>query len=113
MHELSIMNGVLETVLREAEKVKATRVTGIGLKIGERSGVLLEAITFAFDVITRDTIAEGAELKLESMPLMGECPQCELQFRAENGFLMCPQGHEGAILISGQELNLEFIEVDY
>ncbi|MBF0352492.1 MAG: hydrogenase maturation nickel metallochaperone HypA [SAR324 cluster bacterium] len=112
MHEISLMENIVEIVLREAEKARASQVLKIGLRVGEKSGVVMEALTFAFEVVTKNTVAEGAVLEIEAIPLMGECQNCGHQFHAEDGFLVCDKCQGFAKILSGQELNIDFIEVN-
>ena len=112
MHELSLMQGIIETAMMEAKKADAKKVTKLGLKIGERSGVVADALLFAFEALSKDTLMESAILEIESIPLMGECTNCGHQFKAPGGFLICDQCQGFGKPIAGQELNLEYIEVE-
>jgi hypothetical protein len=60
MHEMSIAQSVLDIAFSEMEKRAARRVQKIKIRIGEFSGVVKEALEFAFDVLTPDTPASGA-----------------------------------------------------
>lgn len=111
MHELSIMTSILDIVLEEANQASAKKVLSISLQIGAKSGVVIDALEFAFDVATKNTIAEGAKLDIEVVPLKGECASCGHQFTSED-FLVCEKcGGLGKIL-SGQELKIQSIEVE-
>ena len=60
MHELSIMQSALNQALREARRAGAARVHQIRLRIGVLSGVVPDALQFAFEALTPGTAAEGA-----------------------------------------------------
>jgi len=62
VHELSIMDGALALACSEAEKAGARRVVSLRLRIGMLSGVMPEALRFAFDALAAGSIAEGAEI---------------------------------------------------
>ena len=51
MHEMSIATSVLEAVEAEAEKHAGAKVTKIGLRIGEWSGVDPDALRFCFEAL--------------------------------------------------------------
>lgn len=111
MHELSIMLSVLETALAEARKAGAQKIKTISLQVGEKSGVVLEALEFAFDVATKDSLAEGAILTIDRVPFRGECLSCGFQF-ASDDYLICSRCEGFGKIISGQELNIQYIEVE-
>ncbi len=110
MHEVSIMMSILDTALEEAQKANAEKILNIRLLIGAKSGVVVDSLEFAFEMVTRDTIAEQAKLNIELIPFMGECTSCGRQFESED-FLVCDKCGGFAKLISGQELNIQSIEV--
>lgn len=114
MHEVSLMMNILETVRRAAEDENADRVTKVVLKVGERSGVVADALRFAFDTASRETVAEGAALEIQTIPLRGECLACGHQFepeRSRSRALICDKCGNFAKAVSGRELTIESIEV--
>ena len=111
MHEISLMMSVIETVCQTAEAHQAEKVSCIRLTVGEKSGVVAEALRFAFDTVTRGTLAQGAELIIEEIPFMGQCLECGRVFRCQD-FLVCAECGGLGKLISGKELQLTSIEID-
>lgn len=73
MHEFSIASGILENVIKEAEKHHAKKVTGITLQIGRLSMISPEQLCFALEILSEKTIAEGAKLDIETLPLEVKC----------------------------------------
>ncbi len=65
MHELSITEELLKMIHRRAEEEGMQKISKINLKIGKYSGVLADALLFAFDVLSKDTISEGAHISIE------------------------------------------------
>lgn len=76
MHELGIMTDVLDTVLQVAEKNGGNKVTKITLKIGVMSGIVPVYVQSFFDVISKDTIASGSIINIESDPAVFVCRKC-------------------------------------
>ncbi|MDR1130948.1 MAG: hydrogenase maturation nickel metallochaperone HypA [Oscillospiraceae bacterium] len=76
MHELGIMTDVLDTALRAAEQNGGRKVTKITLKIGLMSGVMPAYVQSFFDVISKDTIAAGAEITIVRDPAVFVCRKC-------------------------------------
>jgi hydrogenase nickel incorporation protein HypA/HybF len=104
----------MEAVLQEARARGASRVHRIVLRIGTLSGVEPDALRFAFEVVTKDTLAEEAELEVDSVPACAYCSFCEREFEAEGGsvILSCPRcGGLSSDLRRGRELELSQIEM--
>ncbi|MBI3583497.1 MAG: hydrogenase maturation nickel metallochaperone HypA [Nitrospinae bacterium] len=113
MHELSIVQNILDIAESEARKNNATRIIKIGLKIGEMSGVVADSINFCFETLKTNTIARDAELLIDHVPLMGRCKQCGADFRIKDYQFICEKCNGNEIeLISGKELQIEELEVE-
>lgn len=76
MHETSLMVSVMEIIEEQARLEGCRRVTRVTLEIGQLAGVDPAAMRFAFDVGTRDSVAEGAELIIEETGGRARCPAC-------------------------------------
>jgi hydrogenase nickel incorporation protein HypA/HybF len=112
VHEVSLMQGALEIALEEAARRGATRVHRITLRVGELSGAVPEALAFAFDVVSRDTPADGARLVIEPVPAACLCTACGEEFRPEPGIFVCPRcGRPSTDVQAGNELELAQLEV--
>lgn len=113
MHELSIAQSIIQTVLAEADRAKAHKVLKVTLNIGDLSGVLPESLTFCFELLAKSTIAENATLVINKLPIRARCPQCTIAFEISNHRYMCPQCGEAAIeLTSGRELQIARLEIE-
>ena len=60
------------------------------LEIGQFSGVQVEALEFAFSVISDGTILEGAEMEYQTPPLVLCCMTCEAEYLSDLEDLGCP-----------------------
>ena len=76
MHEMSIAEGILDIALDYAKQNDAKVVHEVGLILGEMAGVEMESLTFSWNLITKGTPAEGAELRVRHTPLVGKCSKC-------------------------------------
>jgi hydrogenase nickel incorporation protein HypA/HybF len=113
MHELAITQGILEIAEREAAKHNSVCITRIKLRIGEFTGVVREALEFSFEVIKQGTIAENAELEIEVVKLCKRCPSCDEVFESKDQFdFFCPRCNAPAEIISGREMQIEYIDLD-
>jgi hydrogenase nickel incorporation protein HypA/HybF len=113
MHELGIAESALNVALTQATAAGATRVLGIVIRVGALSGVDPEALRFAFTAILPGTLAEGAELQIDSVPAMAYCPDCQQDFVPDtNHFFECPTcGRLSATVKQGRELDLVRLEI--
>ena len=113
MHELSITQNMFELVLEQAEKANAKKVGKINLVIGEMTGFARDSVQFYFDLISKETIAQGAVLSIRMVPPKAQCHQCGEAFEPEEPDWTCPHCRSRSIkIIAGQELYVESIEVE-
>lgn len=113
MHEAGITESMLSLALEKAGEAQAKKITRINLVIGELSGVVGDCVQFYFDVLSKDTIAEGAALNFESKPTQIRCRKCQAVFAPTNHQWTCPECHEmSAEIVSGRECYMESIEVE-
>lgn len=113
MHEMAVMQGILEIAEGEAKRHGASRINRIKLRIGAFRGVVREALEFSFEVLRAGTPAESAELEIETVPIRAECPECPPSEISISDFsVLCP--HCGAILkiVSGREMEIEYLDLD-
>ena len=112
MHEISIIERVLEIALEQAQKQEATQIHQLNMRIGEMSGVIPEALQFAFDVATQGTAAEGARLEIETVSAICYCENCQIEFQPVSIFYECPQcGQFSADIRQGREIELSSLEI--
>ncbi len=78
------------------------------------SGVVAEALSFAFDVLKAESqCTEGAVLELEMVPLAAHCRQCERDFFPEADLMLwCPQCGLGLDIMQGKDLDLAWVELE-
>jgi len=89
------------------------RVISVTLEIGALSGVVPEAVEFCFDVCTRDTLMEGAQLLIERIPAAARCLDCAVESPVSACYDPCPAcGGYRMELLSGEELRVKELEVD-
>ena len=113
MHEISIAQSILEIAEANARKQNARRIRAIKIRLGEFTTVVREALEFAFEVARRDTLAENARLVVEIVPMVIRCVTCgPVTAPARGVCLICPQCGLPLEVVSGEELQVEYIEVD-
>ncbi|KQC06995.1 MAG: hypothetical protein APR62_00790 [Smithella sp. SDB] len=115
MHELPVTESILKIVIKHAEKNNVRQVVAINLQIGKLSDLEDEWIQRYFDYLSKGTLAEGARLKIERMPIMMQCSNCSTSYETEAsnlGELVCPAcGGKNIALVSGREYYIKDMEV--
>ncbi len=76
MHELSLCNGMLEIIEKQAIESGFDRVRVVRLEVGALSCVETAALEFCFESVTRGSVAEGATLEIASVPGAAWCWDC-------------------------------------
>jgi hydrogenase nickel insertion protein HypA len=112
MHELSLMASTLEIALDYAHREGIQKILQLNLRVGKMSGVIPEALEFAFDTCTQGTIAAGAQLQIELVPVLCYCLQCDREFAPLDLIYVCPNcGTISSKILQGRELQLISLEV--
>jgi len=106
------MEEALRMALEQAKTSGASRILMLRLRVGTLSGVVPEALRFAFDVVCRDTMAEGASLEMETVPAACWCPGCRAEFEYVDFMSECPRCHQpSGELRRGRELEIASMEI--
>lgn len=115
MHELAVVQSVLDIALEHARQGDAQKVLSIWLKIGELRDFVDEFMQAYFAYLSKDTVAAGAILKIERLPVTFLCDACGHKFSArlqEVERIACSQcGGDKVNLVSGREFYIDHLEV--
>lgn len=112
MHEMSLAEGVLGAIEEAARAQRFTMVKTVRLEIGRLAAVELDALRFAFDIVKRGGIADGARLDIVELPGAAWCLRCcdtvPLAARGD----ACPRCGSFQMQVSaGEELRVKELEV--
>lgn len=115
MHEFSLVMGMVREVTRIAEDNSALRVTSLNLRIGRKSGIVMDAMKFAFDAVKLEHhLLSSTELHIEEVPLIYRCHDCGNEFQTDNIFFpecsVCTSLH--LKLLSGDEMVISDMELE-
>ena len=112
MHELSITHAVVSTVV-EALPDPAARVIEVRMRIGRLSGVVPQALHFAYEVATAGTPLAGSTLQIQEMPVVINCPTDGEQELPGIRDLSCPVcGLPCGDVVGGKELEVADVTFD-
>jgi hydrogenase nickel incorporation protein HypA/HybF len=113
MHELPVTESILDIVTRHAGKAGANRVTHINLVIGQLASIVDDSVQFYWDIIAKDSLAEGAQLHFRRIPLEMTCLDCQSRFQPEQDCYACPEcGSSRLQITAGREFYVESIDVE-
>jgi hydrogenase nickel incorporation protein HypA/HybF len=111
MHELSMAESLIGILVDEARNHGIVSIKKVKLQVGELAAVVPDSLTFCFELVSRDTIAEGAVLEIENVPIVAHCDRCDLTFKIQDSVFQCPRCEEPVFeLLSGRELSVTSIE---
>ncbi len=109
MHEMSLIESVLETIRRHAPA--SARVLSVKLEAGALLGVDPQAMQWAWQAATVDGFCHGARLDLTLLPWSLTCDSCGRVWTDPDPYSPCPCG--GAALPRGTaEMRLVSFEID-
>ncbi len=112
MHELSLVRSLLDIVDRYGEDQGFRKVNSLRLSFGILSSIDSLALSFAFDTLSKQTVAEGARLDLEIIPALVYCFDCEKEIGTESYQGVCPACKGSRIILTGGTEELKLIEMD-
>jgi hydrogenase nickel incorporation protein HypA/HybF len=108
MHELSMAYSLVETAVAAARANNISQVDSVHLRLGQLAGVVKEALLFAYEIATENTLLAGSSLEIEELPIVVLCPQCQSeQTLVQAQYLCCPIcGTPTAQIIQGKEIEI-------
>ncbi|WP_052710457.1 hydrogenase maturation nickel metallochaperone HypA [Azospirillum thiophilum] len=68
MHEIAVCQSLLEQAMTARDARSFGRVVRVSLSVGRLSRVEPDALRHAFDLLSRDTFLEGADLRIDRPP---------------------------------------------
>jgi len=112
MHEMSLCEGIRTVVEDQARAHKVDRIVRVRLEIGRFAGVEKPALAFAFDVVMRGSVAEGAALDMIDLPGRANCFDCGHEVEIDDRLAPCPDcGGTRLMPVSGDEMRIKDLEV--
>lgn len=115
MHEYSIVEGVLDSVIPAAEKAGADKLVCVRLRVGDMTEVVQESLDFMWGICCeqRGPMVEGCRLEVEYVYPRSACLKCGHEFEHDRFHLKCPEcGSASTMLLSGRELEIVSMDVD-
>ena len=112
MHEVGLMRSAIDLALEQVKAQGRKKIHRIDLSVGELSGVGPDALMFAFDVVSKVTLAEVADLHLMTEPTLVYCTYCRREFHPMSWIYACPHcQHLSNDIREGKDLKLVSLEI--
>jgi hydrogenase nickel incorporation protein HypA/HybF len=115
MHELPVTKSIFQIVLKHAKMGDVKKVISVNLEIGALSDLQTEWVQRYFDRLSRDTVVEGAKLKINRVPAVFRCNRCQQSFEINSLLeedLSCERCHSREVtLVTGREYHVKNMEV--
>jgi hydrogenase nickel incorporation protein HypA/HybF len=114
MHEMSLVGSMLDIIEEYAAQHGFAKVNGLKLSFGALSCIEPSALKMSFEVLSKDTRAQGASLSYTIHPIMVHCLACSRDLEVGEYPSSCPdcKGDEVALVGGFEELRLEEMDVD-
>jgi hydrogenase nickel incorporation protein HypA/HybF len=113
VHEISIAESIVQIAEKKAREQKARSIQVVKLRLGTFTTIVADALQFAFEIAREGTLAHHARLDIEMVPMVVRCVVCDASTQPVRGVcLLCEHCGFPLEIVSGEELQIEYIEVD-
>lgn len=113
MHEFSIAESIIESIVNAALKEKLTKIEKVTLIVGSFTSVNNDSLMFAMDALKKEHSLENMKVEILDIPLEVKCRECGSTTLPEDVFLMCSDcGSTNVEIIHGKELYIKSIEAE-
>ncbi|GAB4058958.1 hydrogenase maturation nickel metallochaperone HypA [Uliginosibacterium sediminicola] len=113
MHELSLAERALQIVDTAARQAQASRVTRIRLAVGALAHVDAETLRYCCELVSRDTLAAGAQIDIERLAGRAHCQRCAADIELTQFGQTCPHCGSYALQITaGEELQVLDVAIE-
>jgi len=125
MHEVSLALGMVDELIKIADKNNAKSILTVNLKIGKMSGIVTDSLKFAFDAVKLEhPILTSTEISIEEIPLVYECIDCGRTFSPQDNSAGADRPEDSVFpscrdcnsynlkVLSGEEMDIANLEVE-
>ena len=113
MHELALCQALIDQVERVARQNSARRVVSITVSLGPLSGAEPKLLEHAYPLAAAGTVAEHAQLIVESVPVKVRCRTCRAETEVVPNRLLCGACQDWQVdVTAGDEMLLQRVEIE-
>ena len=116
MHELSICRRIVDSALEEFERLdpKPCRIISVRVVVGRMHQIVPDYLISAFEILARETVAEGGTMELVVAPVICQCSACGRLGEIELPIFRCNTcGSPDLEISGGKELYLDRMEIEW
>ncbi|MFW6048453.1 MAG: hydrogenase maturation nickel metallochaperone HypA [Candidatus Natronoplasma sp.] len=116
MHEFSVMKQLVSALIDELGGRDIGRVKEVRIEIGDLTFLGGEQLKFAYEVLSKETILEGSELKVIEKKARVKCDECgyegDVEYSDDPAFhynvpvISCPKCGNKPRIIQGKETTI-------
>lgn len=112
MHEVSVIEEIIEVVNDQIREYPGKKVQSITLKIGKFRNYVPDIMRFSWESMTKDTDLDGASLRIIEIPVELKCRDCKHVYQPEEYDFICPKCDSTHVdMNTGDELLLDSLEL--
>ena len=121
MHEVAVISNIVDAILNKLEEYNVVKVESVNLIIGDLTSLGFEQLEFAYEIVTRGTILEGAKLTIEREEVQVKCHSCGYAGPPDNfdsdlidhtiPILACPKCGGGVEITAGEACGVKDVEI--
>ena len=115
MHEFAMCERIVRATLDEYAGIEPPpkRLARIHVVAGGMHQIIPETLQFAYEVLTKETPAEGSTMDLTISPVLGRCRACGWEGDLDLPFFECGACRELDIeVVSGMEMYLDKLQIE-
>src|SRR3954452_16439209 len=110
MHELALAAAVAGIA---EEPAAGRRVARVELEVGRLRQVVPDALAFSFELVACGTVAAGAELAIEEIPVRVACQACDAETDVEGFPFACACcGALDVDVVAGEQFQVVALELE-
>lgn len=113
MHELAIVEALINQCEEQAKQNEAKEVIRVEVKVGILSGIEPHFLKTTFHTFKKNTICHNATLVLDIQKVVVTCKTCNTQSTLEKNHFVCPKCQsEDITVLDGEDLLLMRLEME-
>jgi hydrogenase nickel incorporation protein HypA/HybF len=109
---MSLTASIMDIIKDYAARYSFTKVNSVKLSFGALSCIEPKSLELAFEVLSVDTVAQGAKLQYDIHPIVIRCLMCERESAVSDFPSLCPGCDSGEVILTAGTEELQILEMD-
>jgi len=113
MHELSIVQSLIELCEENARANNSNSISKVAIKVGKLSNIEPELLKTAFETFKLETMCKNASLTIDIADVKIECRECSKISTLDKNEFLCPFcKSDNFTIIDGEDMYLMSLELE-